>query len=60
MIYNIGDTVKLPKGTLVGMIALRYDTDAKVTHILSRDDNSKYYRVEWIDIKGREKSTYIS
>lgn len=59
MTRKLGDTVKLPKGTLVGMIALRYDTDAKVTHILSRDDGSRYYRVEWIDIKGREKSTYI-
>ncbi len=54
-----GDIVRLPKGTLVGMINLRYDTDAKVTHILKRDDGSDYYRVEWIDIKGRVKSTYI-
>ena len=59
MTYQPGDTIRLPKGTLVGMIKLRYDTDAKVTHILKRDDGSIYYRVEWIDIKGRIKSTYI-
>ncbi len=57
--HQPGDTIRLLKGTLVGMIKLRYDTDAKVTHILKRDDGSNYYRVEWIDIKGRIKSTYI-
>ena len=59
MIRQLGDNVRLLKGTLVGMHNLRYDTDAKVTHILKRDDGSNFYRVEWIDIKGRVKSTYI-
>ena len=57
--HQLGNTIRLPKGTVIGMNTLRYDTDAKVTHILKRDDNSIYYRVEWIDIKGRIKSTYI-
>ncbi len=59
MAHQLGDTIRLLKGTVTGMKTLRYDTDAKVTHILKRDDDSNYYRVEWIDIKGRIKSTYI-
>lgn len=58
MTRQIGDTVKLAKGTVVGMYALRFDTDAKVTHTHKRNDGSDFYRVEWIDIKGRIKITY--
>lgn len=57
---KIHQKVTLPKGHRVGMKRLKEDTEATVVSKHSGDEGAFFYRVNWTDSKGRDKSTYIT
>lgn len=59
--FSPGQHVLLPRGLQVGMGSLKTQTSAIVDSVHFREeDGSEFYRVSWVDRKGKRRSTYVN
>jgi len=57
---KVGDVIVMPAGTRVGMGRLRKPTTSKIETVETATDGTLFYRVWWIDDKGKRRTTYYS
>lgn len=56
--YKVGDRVVMRAGKTVGMGKLREDTPATIEAVDTASDGTPFYRVWWIDKKGKRRTTW--